>query len=74
LDYWLGELAGEDELPLLRAARLEVSGIRRGDDNLVKARVRQKLKQVKRSDKLALPAYIVVVEFGIPQVHVRIKQ
>ena len=40
-DYWLGY---EDELPFQNKARLEVSGIRNGDDNSVKARVRQKFK------------------------------
>ena len=46
-------------------ARLEVSGIRKGDERTIKTRVRQKLKQVAKSDG-SLPAYIVVVEFGTP--------
>jgi len=65
-DYWLGEKGDEEELPLQKKARLEVSGIRRGNYSVVKARVKQKLKQVERSDSFLYPAYIVVVEFGAP--------
>ena len=43
---------------------LEVSGIRKGDNSRVKARVKQK-KQTKLSDG-KYPAYIIVVEFSIP--------
>ncbi|MBI1924196.1 hypothetical protein HYR99_08080 [Candidatus Poribacteria bacterium] len=63
-DYWLGK--DEDELPFQKKARLEVSGIRKGDLSRVKARVKQKLDQVSPSDRLGLPAYIVVVEFSQP--------
>lgn len=65
-DYWLGKEEGEDELPFQKKARLEVSGIRRGNRSRVRARVRQKLEQVKPSDSIGLPAYIVVVEFSTP--------
>ena len=65
-DYWLGKGKNEDELPFQKKARLEVSGIRRGNHSRVWARVRQKLEQVKPSDSLGLPAYIVVVEFSTP--------
>lgn len=61
-DYWLGYASD----PLFEnKARLEVSGIRKGDNKSVKSRVRAKLKQTERSNG-TLPAYIVVVEFSKP--------
>jgi hypothetical protein len=53
--------------------RMEVSGIRRGDNAVVRARVRRKLSQTNRSDALGLPAYVIVVEFGRPLAEVRAK-
>jgi hypothetical protein len=50
-------------------ARLEVSGIRRGDRRRVMARLKEKVTQVRSSDG-ALAAYIVVVEFSAPQARV----
>ncbi|GAB4185780.1 MAG: hypothetical protein Fur006_24580 [Coleofasciculaceae cyanobacterium] len=64
-DYWLGKKSETNELPFQNAVRLEVSGIRKGDDSRVKARVKLKVEQVGPSDE-ALPAYIVVVEFSKP--------
>ena len=65
-DYWLG--TGEDDrgLPFHEKERLEVSGIRSGDETQIKARVNQKLKQVRRSDDTRLPALVIVVEFSHP--------
>jgi hypothetical protein len=65
-DFWLGTEEGEDDLHLENKARMEVSGIRKGDETLVKARVNQKLEQVKLSDRLGLPVFVVVVEFSQP--------
>lgn len=65
-DYWLGRAEDSEELPFQNKERLEVSGIRSGDKNLVRARVNQKLKQVKLSHNTSLPALIVVVEFSTP--------
>ena len=62
-DYWLG--IERPNLPFQRMMRLEVSGIRCGNSRLINARVRMKINQVRRFDN-ALPAYVVVVEFGIP--------
>jgi hypothetical protein len=62
-DYWLGR---KDDVLFQKSARLEVSGIRKGDISTIKARVNTKLNQVKRSDNLRLPVYIVVVEFSNP--------
>ena len=67
-DYWLGD---ESDMPFENKARLEVSGIRNGDQKEVKARVRAKLAQTEVSDETRLPAYIVVVEFGQPVADVR---
>ena len=69
-DYWLGDTTSP---PFQDKARLEVSGIRRGDDKLVKNRVSQKLKQTNASDNSGLSAYVVVVEFGRPLADVRQK-
>ncbi|WP_133271089.1 hypothetical protein [Hymenobacter radiodurans] len=67
VDYWLGYNKGHilyDEDNFMNA-RLEVSGIRKGDLN-VSGRVRKKLKQTDASDSTNLPAYVVIVEFGSP--------
>lgn len=68
-DYWMGD---DSAIPFQNKARLEISGIRRGNDRDIKARVRQKLRQTDRSDGL-LPAYVIVVEFGNPLAEVRRK-
>jgi hypothetical protein len=61
-DCWLGR---KDDPLFQSAARLEVSGIRVGNSRVVEGRVKQKCDQTKRSDG-ALPAFVVVVEFGAP--------
>ena len=66
-DYWIGTV--EAERPFQQMARLEVSGIRRGGPRLVRARLRQKLAQVRSSD-VTLPAYAIVVEFSRPEARV----
>jgi len=65
-DYWLGKAENGEELPFQNKERLEVSGIRSGDNSRVKSRVNKKLKQVQASNATALPAFIVVVEFSAP--------
>ena len=69
-DFWLGD---ESDTTLQRKARLEVSGIRHGDDHAVRARVTQKLHQTSQSDLTRLPAFVIVVEFGRPLAEVRTK-
>jgi hypothetical protein len=65
-DYWLAP----ETSPLFRnASRLEVSGIRRGGEREIRARVRAKERQLAQSDA-SLPIYIAVVEFGSPRVRV----
>ena len=66
-DYWLGEDAGH---PFQGKARLEVSGMLEGTASQFNARVKQKEKQTRLSDKSRLPAYVVVVEYGEPKARV----
>ena len=67
VDYWVGE--GKDQRGIFqRAARLEVSGILKGNKTKVAARLVEKLAQTKRSDDAGLPAYVVIVDFGGPEV------
>ena len=61
-DYWIGTA---DTMPIQKKARLEVSGIRSGDENSMDIRARFKIRQTERSDG-PLPAYIVIVEFSHP--------
>ena len=66
-DYWIGN---DESLPFQFKARLEISGIRQGNDTAVRARVKQKLNQTGRSAG-KFPAYVIVVEFGRPLAEVR---
>lgn len=65
-DYWLGTVDTQKKIPFQNKVRLEVSGIREGDNSRVKARVKQKKEQTKPSDG-KYPAYIIVVEFSTPK-------
>jgi hypothetical protein len=70
-DYWLGRK--DSVAPLFQdKARLEVSGLRRGDDRTIESRVRRKAKQIEPSDAV-LPGLVAVVEFGSPRTRVRTK-
>ena len=73
-DYWLGSQDSTTMLPFQRMARLEVSGIRKGNRSQIKARVKQKTEQTGVSDAEGLPAYIIVVEFSRPISVVSAKQ
>jgi hypothetical protein len=61
-------------LPFQRMARLEVSGIRKGSQGQINARIKQKTEQSRASDAGGLPAYIIVVEFSRPISIVSAKQ
>ena len=63
IDYWLGDA---DDKTFQRKERLEVSGIRHGNERDVNARVNEKLRQTAPSDNLGLTAYVIVVEFSQP--------
>ncbi len=68
-DYWLGAKE-DDNYPFQAKARLEISGLLKGSNRQIDQRVRNKIEQVKPSNYLKLPAYIVVVEFSTPLVKV----
>ena len=65
-DWWLGT---EDNL-FQGKARLEVSGILHGTTRRINGRIKARVGQTTQSDNLALPAYVVVVEFGTPRAKV----
>ena len=66
-DYWLGTVDNDE--PFQNLARLEVSGIRRGDRRQIAARMKAKLAQVRRSASF-LVTYVAVVEFSAPEARV----
>ncbi len=47
-------------------ARLEVSGIGKGNQSQINTRVKLKTEQTHTSDAQGLPAYIIVVDLGRP--------
>ncbi len=63
-DYWLGKK--ETDYPFTDAARLEISGILKGNSTDIAHRIKVKKKQIKQSDSQNLPAYIIVTEFSKP--------
>lgn len=68
IDYWLGQgTISEDSILFQKKARLEVSGIFKGNKAKVDERGRQKCDQTIQSDTSRLPAYIIIVEFGTPR-------
>jgi len=67
-DFWLGSIDDPNSL-FQRKARLEVSGIRRGSESIIKSRVKMKLEQISPSDTLS-PGYVCVVEFGTPRTRI----
>ena len=62
-DYWLGY---ENTIPFSKSARLEISGIFKGDMSSLESRFKKKIKQTKQSDSMKIPAYISIVEFSKP--------
>ena len=67
-DYWLGHKTTSPNFDTnnFMNARLEISGILKGNRTLINKRIREKLVQVGVSDYLRLPAVIIVTEFGTP--------
>ena len=59
----------EDDALIVKG-RMEVSGILQGSDSAIGVRTKQKLSQTGRSASSALPAYVIVVEFGRPTAEV----
>lgn len=50
-----------------KKARLEVSGLLKGDDMDIKRRHAAKVKQTHQSDSTLIPVYVSVIEFGTPK-------
>ncbi len=67
-DYWMGDASEEG---FGDKAGLEISGIRKGEDSAIRARVREKLRQAGRSANSGLRTYVIVVEFGRPVTEVQ---
>ena len=70
IDFWISKKPFlEEEIAFYnREARLEVSGIlsaKKG--NTINMRIKQKKKQITKSDFLRLPGWIIVVEFSTPK-------
>ena len=64
IDYWLGE---KDSYMFQKKARLEISGLLKGDDTDLKRRHAAKVKQTHQSDSTLTPVYVSVIEFGTPK-------
>ena len=73
IDYWLSRKSNADlqgENFLREDARLEVAGRRSiPSEKALESKVRDKIKQTKKSDKTGKPAYVVFVEFGRPMIY-----
>ena len=70
IDFWLSE---DSDLTFQRKARVEVSGIRNGNDAAVTRRVSQKLTHTAQSDHSQTTAYVIVVEFSRPVAEIRAR-
>lgn len=66
-DYWLGTV--DEDRPFQNLARLEVSGIRQGNESRITSRLQVKRTQVRARDH-HLPAYVAIVEFSRPETRV----
>ena len=64
IDYWLGN---KDSILFQKKARLEISGMLKGDDALMKSRHIIKTRQTDKSDGQCIPAYVSVIEFSRPK-------
>jgi hypothetical protein len=70
IDRWLGYQS--DAPDFQRRARLEISGILRGDDGDVRRRSREKMDRLTLASS-QLPAFVIVVEFSRPLAEVSKK-
>jgi len=64
VDYWIGEKNGD---MFQKKARLEISGIFKGNDSQFKSRLKQKFKQTGVSDSLGYDCFVSIVEFSMPK-------
>jgi hypothetical protein len=73
IDYFLGYKPTNPNNPFKNSSRLEVSGIMTENiKNTVRARIKEKVSRLTKSDS-TFPAYIIVVEFGLPYAIVELK-
>jgi hypothetical protein len=70
-DYWIGEKEG---MLFQNMARLEISGILKGNTHLLERRFKEKSLQTAQSDDMGLPAYISVTEFSEPMTQFGLKK
>jgi hypothetical protein len=64
IDYWIGKSG--DGILFFKKARLEVSGIHKGNNSRINARFLMKCKQTRQSENCTLCAYVSVMEFSKP--------
>jgi hypothetical protein len=64
-DYWLCDK--DDYNMFQEKARLEISGIFKGDDPQFKTRINRKFKQTNISDGYGFDCFVSVIEFGKPK-------
>jgi hypothetical protein len=62
-DYWIGD---KDDKMFQGKARLEISGIFKGNDSQFKSRIKQKFRQTNISDSTGFDCFVSVVEFSKP--------
>ncbi|MBI2273854.1 MAG: hypothetical protein HYU70_08650 [Bacteroidetes bacterium] len=70
IDYWLGD---RPDFLFQSKVRLEVSGIRKGNDSYINTRFEDKMTQSKKSDGTQLPALIAIIEFGTPEIRTGLR-
>ena len=70
VDFWLGYKDDVAESNFQRAARMEVKGrTRLENDSQIRDVVRKGLKQTRRSAATRLPAYVILTEFSRPVIY-----
>jgi hypothetical protein len=65
VDWFLGHRSKQ---LFQKSARLEVSGLLKGDNSRFSSRIKQKLEQTKKSDSTQMVAYVSVSEFQTPRI------
>ncbi|MBF0320505.1 MAG: hypothetical protein HQL01_11955 [Nitrospirae bacterium] len=66
-DYWLGK---KDDNDPCKRARLEVSGIRNGNDSDINKRLNIKTKRLQKQEN-PMSAFIIIVEFSKPKSNIK---
>ena len=66
-DYWLGTSDESNHLPFQECARLEISGIKTGNEIDISNRTKEKLNRYNAVNQKKLPFYISIIEFSKPR-------